>query len=171
MSSSLDCLPQNASSGEMFDPFVYKYRLTMSKRKVALDHFRDFLGYDLTHARDTTMIYLLLKEEVSFTKIEMMRILGLQADMKVDRAIFNKFREVVDYVARVLKERIPVRLLLEMPYTDISRICYGIATKFESIFFVPVNGGEHQFDFWWTDRFNSVWPVVCELNKAYNELE
>ncbi|PVH20581.1 hypothetical protein CXQ85_002375 [Candidozyma haemuli] len=160
--------PKSPDDVLIYDPFLYKYTLSVSKKRAAYDAFRAFVGYDLGNVRDTTMIYFILKHDIILTRHEMMKVLGLQPSGKVDSTIFDKLESTIFHVARTLRAKVPVRSLLEMPLTDISRICYMIAGKFESLFFAPVNGDD--FDFWWTDRFNSVWPVISELNRLYNEL-
>lgn len=156
---------------ETYDPFVEKYELALKKKETTFEQFKNFLGHDLAQVRDTTMICLMLENEIEFTDLEMMKILGLKSDVSTDCAIFRKFKQLVAYVAEILKERVPVKSLTMMPLTDISRICYGIAWKFESLFFVPVEGMEHLLDFWFADRFNGMWPIICEVNKAYKKRE
>lgn len=167
MPLEVDYRHENPEPEGTYDPFMAKYELVLNRKKTSFEHFQHFLGYDLAQARDTTMIYLVLKNGIEFTELEMMKIIGLKPDVIIDYAIFTKFQQLVGYVAKILRERVPVESLMKMPLTDISRICYGIAWKFESLFFVPVKGTEHLLDFWFADRFNGMWPIICEVNKAY----
>lgn len=156
-------------SPSALDPFFHKYQLSLARKRKALERFRWTVGCDFNDIRDTAMIYLILKQNVIFSSVEMMSILGLRHDVSIEVKIFDKFEEVVRYVAQILKNKVPANSLLEMPLTDVSRICYGIASKFESLFFSPLAGREHSFDFCWRDRYNSMWPIVSELNRLYSE--
>lgn len=148
------------------DNFQEKYRSSQARREEMFLRFRSFVSHNLGSMRDTTIVHLMLKHEIIFSDEQMMMILNLDPNVLVQRAIFDKFRAVVRHCAITLRTKVPASRLLDMPLTDISRICYRIAERFESLFCIPVSRVASR-QFYWNDRFNGMWPIVCELNKMF----
>lgn len=148
------------------DDFYDKYLAARARRQEMYLRFRSFVAHNLGSLRDTTIIHLMLKHNIIFTDHQMMVILKLDPRTPTHRAIFDKLRAVIRHCAIALKSKVPANALIEMPLTDLSRVCYRIAERFESLFCIPVSRVASR-QFHWNDRYNGMWPIVCELNKLY----
>lgn len=153
------------------DPFQWKADLAESRRSCLLQQFWAQTGCTLNEIQDTTMIQLMLLHEITFCDSDMMIILLLEERNEAHELIYRLFLDLVLFTANELKRNVDVSSLLEMPLTDIRTLCYKIADRFESLFYVPTLDEEEDSDsalsFQWSDRFNCMWPIVCILNREF----
>ncbi|OBA23867.1 hypothetical protein METBIDRAFT_18204, partial [Metschnikowia bicuspidata var. bicuspidata NRRL YB-4993] len=155
------------------DPFVIKATEAEARRRKLLEIFFALTGNSSSEIKDTTLIQLFFTHEIEFLDLDFMAILRLNASDVHHRQLYYSFLYLVQHTAMILKTRIFVKLLAEMPLTDIRRICYRIADKYDSLFYVPVKAEGEDEDanlalcFEWNDRFNCMWPILSLISREY----
>lgn len=132
-----------------------------------------YLSFGRWEIKDTTMIQLMLMHKVTFSDEDTMLILHLDREDPNHVRLYCGLFHLVKYTALTLVREVPVNLLLEMPLTDIRRLVYHIANRYDSLFYVPVKddvaGSSLALKFLWRDRYNCCWPIVCMLEREYQK--
>lgn len=157
------------------DPFVAKATDAEARRRKLLDIFFGLSGNSSSELKDTTMIQLFFTHAIEYLDLDTMAILRLSAGNIHHRQLYYSLVYLVQHTALILKTRVYAKLLQDMPLTDIRRICYKIADRYDSLFYVPIkvegeaDDGNMALCFEWNDRFNSMWPILSLLYREYNK--
>ncbi|SGZ52830.1 CIC11C00000003115 [Sungouiella intermedia] len=158
---------------DIWDPYVQKSQAA-SQRKI--DFLRQFYRRGLNSGgdvRDTSMVYLVLQSGLVFEDDYYMRILGLNPHIAAHLALYRLLSREVRLVAGILRRNIMAHSMLQMPMSDIRSLCYRIADRYESLFYVPVKTPDEEklcaISFLWKDRYNGMWPIVSMLHREYQE--
>lgn len=160
----------------IIDPFIVKAKKAEERRRKLLEVFFSLSGNSSSELKDTTLIQLFLAHSIEFLDSDTMAILRLNSSDIHHRQLYYSLVYLVQHTAVTLKTRVFAKLLQEMPLTDIRRICYRIADRYDSLFYVPVKVEPEEEDsnmalcFEWNDRFNSMWPILSLLHREYEKL-
>lgn len=174
---------ESASGSELsslWDPFVEKAELADIRREDWLHKYQELNVNGGSDLRDTSMVYLVLKCNLILSDAQYMGILGLDPNVRPHYDLYTLVLADVRYLAGHLKGEVMAHSLIQMPLTDIRQLCYRVADKYESLFFVPVPGSDGEAEnassngfavwFQWLDRYNCMWPIVSMLNREYQKI-
>lgn len=123
---------------QAYDPFMAKATKSQARLTKLLETFQNFTANSDILSSDTTIIYLVLKSNIILNNIQIRVLLGLRDENKVHDVIYHGIQRDVKYAASKLFSIGRFSNLLEMPLTDLKQLCYEIALKYKTIFFVPV---------------------------------
>lgn len=121
-----------------YDPFMAKATKSQARLTKLLETFQNFTANSDILSSDTTIIYLVLKSNIILNNTQIRVLLGLGDENKVHDVIYHGIQRDVKYAASKLFSLGKFSSLLEMPLTDLKQLCYEIALKYKTIFFVPV---------------------------------
>ena len=121
-----------------YDPFMAKALKSQAKVTKLLQTFQNFTANSDIFSSDTTIIYLVLKSNILLNNTQIRVLLGLNDKNEVHDVIYSGIERDVKYAASKIFSIGKLSSLLEMPLTDLKQLCYEIALKYKTIFFVPV---------------------------------
>lgn len=155
-----------------WDPFMLKAQAAEERRQLLIEKFFETGVNGRAELRDTTMVYLVLKCELRLTDEQYMKVLGLDLATTSHSELYQLLLGEIRYLASHLQREVMAHSLMQMPLTDIRKLCYRIADKYESIFYIPARDEDEDdpmsaLSFQWLDRFNSMWPIVSLLSREY----
>lgn len=159
------------------DPFELKAMHADDRHRKILEIFLSLSGNASCELKDTTIMQLFLSNAIVFLDLDTMAILRLDEKDIHHRRVYQDILFSVQHTAMVLKTKVHANLLQDMPLTDIRRICYRIADRYDSLFYIPDDLVKEAEDanvavcFEWNDRYNCMWPIVCLLYREYSKLE
>lgn len=162
---------------DVWDPYVQKAEAAALRKE---EFLRKFYRCGLNTAgdvRDTSMVYLILESGLVLGDTQYMAILGLNSQLPSHVALYKLLVNEIRFVAGHLKRSVMAHSMLQMPMTDIRSLCYRIADKFESLFYIPVKPGDEEgkdsgfaISFLWLDRYNGMWPIISMLSREYEKV-
>lgn len=159
------------------DPFMTKVEEATLRRKRIYEIFRSLNANAFCEIKDTALIQLIFIHNTEFSDEDMMTILKLNPREAQHRQLYSSLLNLIQHTAMILKGKVIAKRLEEMPLTDIRRICYRIADRFDSLFYVPVNtkteddsNSNIALSFAWKDRYNSQWPIASMLSREYRKI-
>ncbi|CUM51983.1 unnamed protein product [Debaryomyces tyrocola] len=121
-----------------YDPFMAKATKSEARLTKLLETFQNYTANSDILSSDTTIVYLVLKSNFILNNTQIRVLLGLGDKNKVNDVIYHGIQRDVKYAASKLFSIGKFSYLLEMPLTDLKQLCYEIALKYKTIFFVPV---------------------------------
>lgn len=121
-----------------YDPFMAKATKSEARLTKLLENFQNCTANSDILSSDTTIVYLVLKSNFILNNTQIRVLLGLGHKNKVNDVIYHGIQRDVKYAASKLFSTGKFPNLLEMPLTDLKQLCYEIALKYKTIFFVPV---------------------------------
>lgn len=161
---------------EEWDPFEWKAERAELRRFRLLQQFHTTAVNNGGDLRDTTMVFLVLKCNLILADAQYMAILGLIPGYNEHVELYALLVRDVRYVATHLKKQVMAVSLADMPLTDVRRLCYRVADKYDSLFYVPTKTSEDcelhsALSFQWLDRYNSMWPIVSMMNREFQRVD
>lgn len=154
-----------------YDPYLAKVMAQEQKREQLLAKFRRLTEGSRVEIRDTAVVHQIIHHQVTFGDKDMMKILRLSKECEVQVSVYTELLRHVRHAATQLLQNVECDCLEEMPMTDLRRICYRIADRFDKLFYAQP---DLQTDyptpsalFLWKDRYNSMWPIVSMLVREY----
>lgn len=154
-----------------YDPYLAKVVAHEQKREQLLAKFAKLTEGSRVEIRDTAVVHQIIHHQVTFGDKDMMKVLRLSKESPIQVSVYTELLRHVRHAATHLLYNVDCDSLAKMPMTDLRRICYRIADRFDKLFYAPPDSQAESLIasalFLWKDRYNSMWPVLSMLVREY----